>query len=276
MSIVLVSKVIPESRIVAFAPHFDDFHFTLGGYILELKKHNLLDSKRFFVNIIFPRSNYLAGTGKDNDDTSLDRVKLATGKRILEDMNCIDELLGEFNYRYELAGEKECVVRGKVLAATGMEFPHGMYKDFNELDWQIFERMKDRVRTWAMEEDTALVFPIAIKEHIDHFIVREAGIEVAKELGSKAKAVFYFQEDKPYGGLTDETELKRIEDFISSNALEERAYEFDPEKIIELAFKHYISQVEEVYKTGIRDRSKYLMELYKVDFPCDRLFVYKK
>lgn len=264
--------VIPEKNIIIFSPHFDDVLFMLGGYINEMKAANLLSAKKFHIIIIFSRSNYLAGTGNSNFNNSLDRLKLATGKRLLEDQNCNDELFGRFNYTYELLGENECFTRGKSFADSEMEFPHGMFEDFDDADEEIFIRMKRRIAEWSVMEDVALVFPMAFKEHIDHFIVREAAVAVAKEAGEKRKAAFYFQEDKPYGGISDDAELKRIEAFITKNALEVRTYTSDPQKVIDLAFKHYISQVEEVYKTGILERSRVLKEQMKTDKPCDRIY----
>jgi hypothetical protein len=242
----------------------------LGGYINELKSAGLLSTKKFHVIIIFSRSNYLAATGAGNFDTSLDRVKLATGKRLLEDQNCNDELLGRYNYTYELLGEDECFTRQKSFADSEMEFPHGMYEDFDEKDHKIFSRMEAKIREYSRLADTALIFPTALKEHIDHFIVREAAMKVAKE--QLPEAVFYFQEDKPYGGIADEAELKRVADFVSSNQLESRTYECDPEKVIDLAFKHYVSQVEEVYKTGIRNRAAFLQKEMNAERPCDRVY----
>lgn len=274
MKVIPIKDVIPESNIVVFSPHFDDFLFMLGGYVSQLKNSGILRTKKFHINLIFSRSNYLAGTGNANFDDTLDRIKLSTGKRLLEDQECLDELLGKFNYGYQLAGEGECFTRGKSLADSEMEFPHGMYEDFNEMDQQIFERMKERIRWWSGYMDTALIFPLAFKEHIDHFIVREAAIEVAKEKGADANAAFYFQEDKPYGGIATMTELERTENFITEHKLESKAYKYDPESIIDLAFKHYISQVEEVYKTGIRNRGKFLEELLHADSPCDRICLY--
>jgi hypothetical protein len=267
-----INKVIPENNIVIFSPHFDDVLFMLGGYINELKNERLLHTKTFHIIIIFSRSNYLAGTGNGNFDNSPDRIKLATGKRLLEDQDCNDELLGRFNYTYELLGENECFTRGKSFADSEMEFPHGMFADFDENDTAIFDRMKKRIAQWSLKVNTALVFPIAFKEHIDHFITREAAMAVARETGERRKASFYFQEDKPYGGISDETELERINAFINKNTLEARTYTCDPHKVIDLAFKHYISQVEEIYKTGIRERSRVLKDEMKTENPCDRIY----
>ena len=140
-----VKEVIPERNIVVFSPHFDDVLFMLGGDINELRSAEQLDTKKFHIVIIFSRSNYLAGTGEGNFNNSLERVKLATGKRLLEDQDCNDELLGRFNYTYELLGEDECFTRGKSFAESEMEFPHGMFDDFNGDDIEIFRRMKKRI-----------------------------------------------------------------------------------------------------------------------------------
>lgn len=252
-----IADIIPEKNIIILSPHYDDVLFMLGGYILNLKKAGLLDTKSFNVKLIFSRSNYQVGEGNANFDPSLKRVQYATGIRLLEDQNCNDELFGDFGYSYELLGEKECFVRGKPITEGEMEFPHGMYEDFDKNDTVVFERMKQRFEKYAMLTDTAIIIPMAIREHIDHFITREAAISVAKKLGANAKAKFYFQEDKPYGGIATETELERIEEFISSNQLQSKWYSYDPEAIVDLAFKHFVSQVEEVYKTGVRNRADF-------------------
>jgi hypothetical protein len=268
-----VKDVIPEKNIVIFSPHFDDVLFMLGGYINEMKNEGLLHTKTFHITIIFSRSNYLAGSGDGNFDNSLDRVKLATGQRLLEDQDCNDELLGRFNYTYELLGENECFTRGKSFADSEMEFPHGTFEDFDEQDEEIFVRMKTRIAQWSAMEDVAVIFPMAFKEHIDHFIVREAAVAVAADAGENRRAAFYFQEDKPYGGISDDVELARIETFIEENTLEARTYTCNPQKVIDLAFKHYVSQVEEVYETGILERSRVLKQQMKSEKPCDRIYL---
>ena len=74
----------------------------------------------------------------------------------------------------------------------------------------------------------------------------------------------------------DGVESKINDDFIAANGLADKAFAHHPEEILELAFKHYPSQVDEVYNTGIRDRSRYLKELYNVSCECDRIYQYNK
>ncbi|QHW34778.1 hypothetical protein GZH47_30930 [Paenibacillus rhizovicinus] len=274
-TVLRIEDVIPESNIVIVSPHYDDVLFFLGGYIQELKERGLLNTKRFRVINVFSRSNYLAHTGSGNFDASLERIKLATGKRLIEDLDCIDELLGPCNYGYELLGERECFTRGKAMASSEMEFPHGMFEHFDERDDEIFDRMLARCREWAMQPDTAYVFPIAFKEHIDHFIVREAAVRTAAETRGEARAAFYFQEDKPYGGIATPEEMARTDAFVREHELECRVYRHHPEKVIELAFKHYISQVDDVYRIGVRNRADVLSKQYGTPHAVDQIYRYR-
>jgi hypothetical protein len=270
-----IEKLIPQRHIVVFSPHYDDVLFFIGGYILGLKEQGLLSQKSFHVKIGFSRSNYQVGDGKANLDSSLDRVKYATGKRLLEDQNCLDELIGAHNYTYELLGEEEAFVRGVQYASSEMEFPYGNYDTFKSNDWAILERMKYRIKQAALQANTALIFPLSFKDHIDHFITREAAIQVAQELGKKAKATFYFQEDKPYGGIATQAELDKVEHFITQNNMTHCLYAYDPEAVIDIAFRHYTSQVEEVYATGIRQRAKWWQEQLGTTTYWDRMVKFK-
>lgn len=274
MEIINIKDVIPEKNIIVFSPHYDDFLFFLGGYVFELIANEMLNSKKF-VNInVYSRSNYQNKDDEGNADTSIDRIKYITGKRIIEDFECLDELLGEHNYVYRALGECESQLRGKVFENSDMEFPHGMYEDFNDMDKEIFFRMKNYVREYAQLSDTALIFPIGFKEHIDHFIVREAGIVVARELSKNKTSKFYFAEDKPYGGIAEQDELLRIENFIVENRLEMRIFKHHPQKMIDIAFKHYISQVEGVHIKGINNRNEVLKQQFGLINDWDCLYAY--
>ncbi|MFK5974620.1 MAG: hypothetical protein QM485_15245 [Flavobacteriaceae bacterium] len=101
-----------------------------------------------------------------------------------------------------------------------MKFPHGIYEDFNEKNIAVFELMKQRFENYAMSTNTAIILPMDIREHIDHFIACEAGI--AKKLDAKTNDRFYFQEDKPKGGIASETDLERIEEFKNSNHMQSK------------------------------------------------------
>ena len=71
MKIFSISGVIPQSNIVVFSPHFDDFLFMLGGYASELKKCGHLNTKKIHINILFSKSNYLAGSGAERISTTV-------------------------------------------------------------------------------------------------------------------------------------------------------------------------------------------------------------
>lgn len=272
MPLTPIENVIPESNIVVFSPHYDDFLFMLGGYIGEMNRKGLLHTKNFRVVLLFSRSNYFARAGRDNFDKSLERLKLVTGKRLLEDQECINELLGRYNYTYELGGEDECILRGKQFAESEMEFPHGMFEDFDSGDWDILARVKRKIQNLAGQADTALVFPLAFKEHMDHFIAREAAIATAIDTSIQIRASFYFQEDKPYCGIATDAELDRINLFIEKYKLKGMTYEVDPERVIDLAFRHYVTQVEEVYRTGTMRRAAYLAKEVGSVTLCDRIY----
>lgn len=267
------AEVIREDNIIVFCPHFDDFLFTVGGWALLLKERGLLGKRQFRIVVLFSRSNYTAHAGDAIYDTGLGRIKYATGQRVIEDMECLDELLGPQGYEYSLAGFRECFARGKVIRADSeMEYPYGVFGTFDEGDWAIFHQVESIIAAYATATDTALVFPLAIREHVDHFIVREAGLAAAKNIGSAAKASFYFHEDKPYSGHADAAEWARTEKFIQDNRLQENVYETKPEAVVELAFRHYLSQVDETYREGVLGRAYGLMAQLGANAPLDRVF----
>ncbi len=272
MNIQPIEKVIPEENIIVFCPHYDDFSLDLGGYIIELKERGILQSKHFHILLVFSISNYLTAQGEKNFDVSQNRIKYATGRRIIEDNNCIDELLGEHQYRYELIREREAMLRSKVFADSEMEYAQGDYNNFSNEDHQIFSRLQHLVKQWASQENTALVFPLAIKDHIDHFILREAAVRVANEMEKAARASFYFIEDRPYAGIMAMEDRARLENFITGNKLQARVFRHHPEEVVDLVFKHYISLADEVYRKGVLQRSQELQDEYGLDAPCDRIF----
>jgi hypothetical protein len=269
-----IEKAIPEKNIICVSPHYDDFLFFLGGYILEIKENGLLGTKKIMNISTFSRTNYQERDVEENKDQSLSRVKYATGIRFVEDLECLDDLLGPHNYYYRVMGEEESQVRGKIFneGEGEMEMAYGSYETMDSGDRQILARMKECILELGQAKDTAIVLPLGMKGHIDHFIVREAGLQAKKELKKNAKAAFYFAEDKPYAGLLNEAETEDTERFIAENGLADIAYPHHPKEVLRLAFLHYPSQVDDVYDTGILTRNEQMKTHYNVHCDCDRVF----
>jgi hypothetical protein len=268
-----IADIIKKNNIIILSPHYDDVPLTFGGYLDGLVKAGLILSKNIRIIQIFSRSNYQARDDKGNKDISLQRIQYATGIRLLEDLNCLDELLGHGNYIYELMGEKECAIRQKVWKpGEKFEFPHGNLENFDTEDWKIFENIKRYANDWLMQEDTAILLPLCVKEHIDHVILREAVLSTWKELNHRTKAFLYFGEDQPYTGLADEQDWEKVKKFLSRFKMETMDYLMDENRKMELVWKHYSTQVEESYRTGVINRSIQLKKLNKADFGVERMY----
>jgi hypothetical protein len=156
-----------------------------------------------------------------------------------------------------------------------MEMAYGSYETMDQYDWAILNRIQACIMEIAVQEDTAIVLPLAMKGHIDHFIVREAGVRTIAKLGGSVRAMFYFAEDKPYAGLLNDEETQQTTDFIEKYRLEDVGYPHHPEEVLKLAFAHYPSQVDDVYHLGIAARDKQLKEYYGAGGHCDRMFKFK-
>lgn len=256
-----ILEIIPEKNIIILSPHYDDVPLIFGGYLNGLSQNNLLGNKKIRIVHIFSRSNYQARDDDGNSDLSLKRIQYATGIRLLEDLDCLDELIGKGNYSYEIKGERECAIRQKNWKpGEAFEFPAGNRKEFDEEDWEIFDRIKIYAQEWLRIKDTALLLPMGMKEHIDHIILREAVMESVLELKEKVGATLYFGEDQPYTGLADTQDWIKAEAFLDNYSTERLDYCIDEYQKADLVWKHYPTQVEESYKEGIFKRSNQLKE----------------
>ncbi|MBR9997470.1 MAG: hypothetical protein KFF73_00800 [Cyclobacteriaceae bacterium] len=268
-----ISDVIPENKIILLSPHYDDAPLTFGGYLDVLSNSGLIQTKNICIVQIFSRSNYQARDDEGNRDTSLERIQFATGTRLLEDLNCLDDLLGHGNYRYEIKDEVECVIRQKSWKPGELfEFPHGSRETFDAGDWEIYENIKKYASGWLSQEDTAILLPLCIKEHIDHVILRDAVMAVRENMKDKVKAVLYFGEDQPYTGLADENDWKKAEEFLKDLAVERIDYPVDENRKVDVIWKHYPTQVEESYRQGILNRALQLKQFNHVDSGVERIY----
>ena len=275
-----VEKIIPETNIICVSPHYDDFLFFLGGYVLEMTRLKLLETKRFTNINTFSRSNYQARDVAGNRDRSLERVKHASGIRYIEDLQCLDDLLGLRQYVYRVMGEEESLVRGMALNEGDgeMEMSFGSYDVMTPQDWDVLNRMEACLTELAVVSDTAIVLPLSMKGHIDHFIVREAGLRALQntDKAKTKKAAFYFAEDKPYAGIMTEKEAAENDAFIAAHPLKPYTFRGHPQEMIRLAYAHYPSQVDTIYDEGILTRSQELKNIHKVEVDCDRIYKYEE
>ena len=270
-----IQDVIPETNIICVSPHYDDFLFFIGGYVLEMKEKGLLSTKRFANINTMSRTNYQERDILGNKDQSLKRVQYASGIRMIEDLECLDDLLGPHNYRFRLMGEEESQVRGKVFneGEDEMEMAFGNYDTMDEADWGILKRMEACVKDLAEREDTAIVLPLSMKGHIDHFVVREGGVRAMKS--AEPRATFYFAEDKPYAGLMTDEESGINDDFISEYGLNDRAFAWTPSEVLRLAYLHYPSQIDSIFDEGVMARNEQLKQVYGKDVDTDRIYKWR-
>jgi hypothetical protein len=273
VALVEACTAIPEKNLVVLSPHYDDVPLTWGGYLDALRKSGELSRRRVRIVNVFSRSTYQGRDDEGNRDTSLSRIQFATGIRLLEDLNCLDAILGHGNYAYELKGERECVLRQKAWKpGERFEFPHGNRDTFDAEDRSILAAVRAYARVWLAAEDTALLLPLCVKEHVDHSILREAVVEEREAMGPAARARLYFGEDQPYAGLADEKDWRVAGAFIDRLGLEPLDYEIDADRKAGIIMACYPSQVEESYRAGIVERSRQLADLHGTSSGMERLW----
>jgi hypothetical protein len=174
----------------------------------------------------------------------------------MEDLNCLDELIGHGNYTYELLAEVECMMRQKSWKEGEVfEFPQGTRADFTPADLEIFDRIKKQASRWLSLEDTAILLPLGIKEHIDHILVREAVMEARSAPDHPVRAGICLGEDQPYAGHASEKDWDKAGAFLDGLPVTLIHYPIDAARKADLLMKHYPSQVEESYREGILNRA---------------------
>ena len=268
-----ISDVVTENNIIILSPHYDDVVLTFGGYLDALVSNQLIHTKNIRIIHVFSRSNYQLRDDEGNRDQSLKRIQYATGIRLLEDLNCLDDLIGHGNYTYEIMAERECMMRQKSWkAGEAFEFPHGIKKDFNTEDWEIYEQIKKQAGKWLISAECAILLPLGIKEHIDHILLREALMDARDELEQNTAATIFFGEDQPYAGHADKTDWDKARTYLNELPAVKINYCINAERKSDLLMKHYPSQVEESYREGILNRADQLKQKYGCDTGVERIY----
>jgi hypothetical protein len=173
--------------------------------------------------------------------------------------------------------ESECVLRQKTWKpGEAFEFPQGTKEDFDDEDQKIYDRIRKYAKDWLRKEDTAILLPIGIKEHIDHIILREAMVDTVHEIYPECAASIYFGEDQPYTGLAFSEDMKKADEFIKAHSLVPLDYQINESRKVDLVMRFYPTQVEESYQTGILSRSSQLKEQYRSDQGIERIYRWER
>ena len=261
-------EAIGNREMVFLSPHFDDVPFIWYGLLKQVRSVRPKAAVRI-VNV-FSRSVYQAHDDQGNRQITMKRLQFATGVRLLEDLCCLDEILGRYSYRYELLGEDECITRRKPLKEGElMEFPAGTPADFDETDHGILHRLTDYCRT-ILASDVVVFGPLGIKNHIDHVLLREALLAALDTPGQTVNARVVFGEDLPYMGLATDAERRETEAFLARLPHTVADIPVDAVAKCDVSFRHYPSQVEDSYRTGVVNRARELQgheRLYLLDSP---------
>jgi len=177
----------------------------------------------------------------------------------MEDLDCLDDLIGHGNYTYELKGERECPVRRKAWKkGVKFEFPQGNQAMFDKEEKGIFAELKKNAAEWVTPPDTAVLLPLCMKEHVDHVLLRDAVLDAKHALHSKSKATLYLGEDQPYTGLANDRDWRVANTWLAERSSETLNYEIDSDRKASLVKKYYPSQSEESYCEGVLKRARAL------------------
>jgi hypothetical protein len=245
--------IIKEKNIYFLSPHFDDVPLTFGGLILN----GIFKEKNNNVIVFFGISSYTAN-GPINDDSDK-HVVYVTNTRSSEDRAALTQLFnGWKNYKYSIYGERENTVRyfkGPKNAGGG---PSGNFESFRPIEIDTFNNIYEEVIPILEKKDCAVFILSGIQSHIDHFILREAVIKAAHDLGDKAICQIYFGEDQPYAGDNQEITKRDIQYLSTRLHLEPITYPINSDNKIRVFINNYYSQYEDSYVTGLVNRAKEL------------------
>lgn len=232
----------------------------------------ILETSKDLDVVVISRTNWISGDKEGNKDNSEERIKHASELAVGEEKSCLKAL--GINY-LKLLGIQESLLRGYGMEEHGIElmYPNGFNFEASK-DKRLVSSLKHRISPYLRTADEVYL-PLAIRGHIDHLLVREAGISEVKELDSKGlrKARVFLGEDLPYAGDATKAEWEEPLEFIRRHGLEKHTHEIDVYKKLGL-FRHYPNQIwPPAYAPGVLRRA---IELGSKTNPKEAVYEYKK
>lgn len=241
---------------IVLSPHYDDFVLSLGGLILELAKKKC----RIEDWIIFSNSNHIARDYEGNKDVSRQRIKTVSNTRFKEELRAAKEI---GNVKIKLCKLNEALIRGH-----WKEHPHGFPYGFEEIKDRLEMEKTRKMLKSLLSKNVQIFVPLAIQEHIDHFIVRQAIQDLIDHKNRTCQIFFY--EDLPYAAHATEKEWKNINNFIRTNNLFPIIIPIDLSLKLKL-LDFYESQTYEHYYEDVR---KHANGIKNKRMPCERIYLF--
>ncbi len=213
---------------IIFSPHIDDAFLSLGGSILDWKEKG----ENILVVNVFSVSNYTQyGIGEAEE---------VTEERKKEEIK-VQKKTGVSSVFLDFP---EALLRGYEMQKKEPYYPNKLNKKA-EKKW--FPQIKEVLFSYFKEEEE-VYFPLAIGNHVDHLLVREAGRSFLKK--KEKKGTVWFYEDIPYA-----QRYKLPENFIKKMGLNSFKKEIDLSRKVGIV-KEYNSQVEEKWIEELREYAK--------------------
>jgi hypothetical protein len=239
---------ITHKNLHFFSPHPDDILLTFGGLIHNLSEKGALPQHRSVTEVFFGLSNY---TTNHLDVLTNKRVSDVSAQRFTEDFLSHISMFGSWkNFRYQSNGYYDAplrLYRGSTTAGGG---PAGTFLNFRAAEQEAYENIVAQVKPTLKKENCAAFILLANGSHIDHFIVREAVMKAAAELGSEAKCEIFFGEDQPYTGANPSNandEIDSIKARLPAGSITKYSYWIDKKKKIDTFKEYYLSQYDVAY-----------------------------
>lgn len=230
------------------SPHCDDILLTFFGLI---EKHDGFADHNIQSLLIFSLAQWITND-PNNDDLSLERIHRVTIQRYLEETEAINSLFKN-KARTENYGYADAPIRSYKAPATSAGGPWGNFSTFGKKEIEVYHDLIALFKNKLQIPESALFVLMANGSHIDHFIVREAVITAARNLGDKAKCKIYFGADQPYTGANPEQAVEQMLHLQQRLKLQKISYKINYQHKIDAFASHYPSQFSNEYKTSIEN-----------------------
>lgn len=259
------SILLQEENIHLLSPHPDDSILTFGGMLGTINKEN--GDKFIHYHVYTNITSYVVTPDSPS-------VETATGRRLLEDVSAFDFLLksssGKRYYSYSAFNQVDNLA-GDVDFS---QFDDNAKINFNETYSQLYSLMKsvsEQGKSCAFYVNSALPNPSG-HAHTNHFILREATLKAAHDLGSNYfKCSVYLGEDLPYYINNETGSVEEINTLTNRLGLSVEDIDINVEKKME-AVNKYPSQLTSDYERAVRIRAQQLgnkERTYKINLRFD-------